>query len=182
MRAEHFYKQFQQANQRHILLIDELEHNQLSIEQAYERRFRLVSLEKYDTINQILLTVSAVLLDDVVLFFDLPLSLKMLGILYRTFHENLIYVLQFEAFVDLSVTLLSKVVVCEKLCCVNYRSFDERYRTKLSQMEERFSLEKKDLLAELEKVILKKVFYIGIKFLNVSNLIKLTQHFQRKLF
>ncbi|KAM3726564.1 Ninein [Dirofilaria immitis] len=70
LRAEHFYKQFQQANQRHILLIEELEQNQLSIEQAYERRFR---------------------------------------------------------------------------------SSDERYRTKISQIEERFSQEKKDLLIELEK-------------------------------
>uniref|UniRef100_A0A1I7W3M7 LisH domain-containing protein n=1 Tax=Loa loa TaxID=7209 RepID=A0A1I7W3M7_LOALO len=70
LRAEHFYKQFQQANQRHVLLIEELEQNQLSIEQAYEQRFR---------------------------------------------------------------------------------SSDERYRTKISQIEERFSQEKKDLLTELEK-------------------------------
>uniref|UniRef100_A0A183HAJ4 EF-hand domain-containing protein n=1 Tax=Onchocerca flexuosa TaxID=387005 RepID=A0A183HAJ4_9BILA len=68
LRAEHFYKQFQQANQRHVLLIEELEQNQLSTEQAYEQR-----------------------------------------------------------------------------------SSDERYRTKISQIEERFSQEKKDLLTELEK-------------------------------
>uniref|UniRef100_A0A0R3RWB8 EF-hand domain-containing protein n=1 Tax=Elaeophora elaphi TaxID=1147741 RepID=A0A0R3RWB8_9BILA len=70
LRAEHFYKQLQQANQRHVLLIEELEQNQLSIEQAYEQRFR---------------------------------------------------------------------------------TFDERYRTKISQIEELFSQEKKDLLTELEK-------------------------------
>ncbi|VDN40763.1 unnamed protein product [Gongylonema pulchrum] len=40
LRAEHFYKQFQLANQRHIVLIEELEQNQLSIEQAYEKRLR----------------------------------------------------------------------------------------------------------------------------------------------
>uniref|UniRef100_A0A8R1TU56 EF-hand domain-containing protein n=1 Tax=Onchocerca volvulus TaxID=6282 RepID=A0A8R1TU56_ONCVO len=70
LRAEHFHKQYQQANQRHVLLIEELEQNQLSVEQAYEQRFR---------------------------------------------------------------------------------SSDERYRTKISQIEERFSQEKKDLLTELEK-------------------------------
>uniref|UniRef100_A0A915PXV1 UDENN domain-containing protein n=1 Tax=Setaria digitata TaxID=48799 RepID=A0A915PXV1_9BILA len=70
LRAEHFYKQFQQANQRHVLLIEELEQNQLSIEEAYEQRFR---------------------------------------------------------------------------------NSDERYRVKISQIEERFSQEKKDLLVELEK-------------------------------
>uniref|UniRef100_A0A7I4KKB3 EF-hand domain-containing protein n=1 Tax=Brugia malayi TaxID=6279 RepID=A0A7I4KKB3_BRUMA len=70
LRAEHFYKQFQQANQRHVLLIEELEQNQLSIEQTYEQRCR---------------------------------------------------------------------------------SFDEGYRKKISQIEEQFSQEKKDLLAELEK-------------------------------
>ncbi|CAG9533510.1 unnamed protein product [Cercopithifilaria johnstoni] len=53
LRAEHFYKQFQQANQRHVLLIEELEQNQLSIEQAYEQRFRSFD-ERYRTkISQI---------------------------------------------------------------------------------------------------------------------------------
>uniref|UniRef100_A0A1I7X0Z9 EF-hand domain-containing protein n=1 Tax=Heterorhabditis bacteriophora TaxID=37862 RepID=A0A1I7X0Z9_HETBA len=41
-RAEHLHKQLQIANQRRTLLIEELEHNQLSIEQGYEKRLRLV--------------------------------------------------------------------------------------------------------------------------------------------
>ncbi|VDN01027.1 unnamed protein product [Thelazia callipaeda] len=40
LRAEHFHKQFQQANQRHVLLIEEFEQNQISMEQTYEQRFR----------------------------------------------------------------------------------------------------------------------------------------------
>ena len=40
-RSEHLHKQLQLAHQRRTLLIDELEHNQLSIEQAYESRLRL---------------------------------------------------------------------------------------------------------------------------------------------
>ncbi|WKY14349.1 hypothetical protein Q1695_000138 [Nippostrongylus brasiliensis] len=39
-RAEHLYKQLQLGNQRRTLLIEELEHNQISIEQGYERRLR----------------------------------------------------------------------------------------------------------------------------------------------
>ncbi|KHJ98050.1 hypothetical protein OESDEN_01963 [Oesophagostomum dentatum] len=39
-RAEHLHKQLQQANQRRTLLIEELEHNQISIEQGYEARLR----------------------------------------------------------------------------------------------------------------------------------------------
>lgn len=52
----------------------------------------------------------------------------------------------------------------KKKSLLYYRSFDERYRTKISQIEERFSQEKKDLLTELEKVVL-KVFYIAVKIL-----------------
>ncbi|KAL6724335.1 hypothetical protein Aduo_019232 [Ancylostoma duodenale] len=39
-RAEHLHKQLQLANQRRTLLIEELEHNQISIEQGYEARLR----------------------------------------------------------------------------------------------------------------------------------------------
>uniref|UniRef100_A0A915AJE2 EF-hand domain-containing protein n=1 Tax=Parascaris univalens TaxID=6257 RepID=A0A915AJE2_PARUN len=39
-RAEHLHKQLQLANQRRTLLIEELEHNQLSIEEGYEQRLR----------------------------------------------------------------------------------------------------------------------------------------------
>ncbi|VBB26201.1 unnamed protein product [Acanthocheilonema viteae] len=53
LRAEHFCKQFQQMNQRHVLLIEELEQNQLSIEQACEQRFSNLD-ERYRTkISQI---------------------------------------------------------------------------------------------------------------------------------
>lgn len=71
MRAEHFYKQFQEANQRHVLLIEELEQNQHSIEQAYEQRFRLVSSAKFGAQIVILLYVYAVSLWGVVLLCSL---------------------------------------------------------------------------------------------------------------
>lgn len=45
-RAEHLYKQLQLGNQRRTLLIEELENNQISIEQGYERRLR-ESEERY---------------------------------------------------------------------------------------------------------------------------------------
>lgn len=46
-----------------------------------------------------------------------------------------------------------------KLASLYYRSFDERCRAKINQIEERFSQEKRDLLTELEKVVLKGVLY-----------------------
>ncbi|KAF8354994.1 hypothetical protein PRIPAC_96617 [Pristionchus pacificus] len=39
-RAEHSHKQLQMANQRRTMLIEELEHNQMAIEQSYEQRMR----------------------------------------------------------------------------------------------------------------------------------------------
>ncbi|GMT36140.1 hypothetical protein PFISCL1PPCAC_27437, partial [Pristionchus fissidentatus] len=39
-RAEHSHKQLQLANQRRTMLIEELEHNQMAIEQSYEERMR----------------------------------------------------------------------------------------------------------------------------------------------
>ncbi|GMT06077.1 hypothetical protein PENTCL1PPCAC_28251 [Pristionchus entomophagus] len=45
-RAEHSHKQLQLANQRRTMLIEELEHNQMAIEQSYEERMREMD-EKY---------------------------------------------------------------------------------------------------------------------------------------
>ncbi|GMR60749.1 hypothetical protein PMAYCL1PPCAC_30944 [Pristionchus mayeri] len=47
-RAEHSHKQLQLANQRRTMLIEELEHNQMAIEQSYEERMREMD-EKFRT-------------------------------------------------------------------------------------------------------------------------------------
>lgn len=103
LRAEHFYKQLQLANQRHVLLIEELEQNQISIEQAYEQRFRFA-------LNTVL--------------GSLRLSMR------KNFSSS----------------------------SLDFRDSDERNRTRMNQMEERFVQEKKDLLNELEKVHFKGIF------------------------